>query len=98
MIVLSYDNIGDSFLRAATSMIVSVGHNIDESFCFTEQGQRQWEAAVMAASSYDDIDDSFAGSNVDDPSGGSNDINGDHFRGLQHQGEFGQSATKIALQ
>ena len=80
------------------SMIVSVGHDIDGSFCFIDRHQHQWEEAVMAASFYVNIDDSFAGSNVDDPSGGSNDINGDHFRGLQHQGEFGQSATKIALQ
>ena len=83
MIVSSYDNIDDSSLRAETSMIVSVGHDIGESFCFIGQRQHQWEAAVMAALSYTDIDDGFAGSNVDDPLGGSNVING-NFSGRQH--------------
>ena len=61
-------------------MVVSVGDNIDESFCFIERQQHQWEAAVKAALSYNDMDDSFAGSNVNDPSGGSNDIDGNFSR------------------
>ena len=51
------------------SMIVSVGHDIDGSFCFIDRHQHQREEAGMAASFYVNIDDSFAGSNVDDPSG-----------------------------
>ena len=78
-------------------MVVSVGDNIDESFCFIERQQHQWEVAVISASSYTNMDDSFAESNVDDLSGGNNDTVG-NFSGQQHQGEFDQLATMIAFQ
>ena len=55
-------------------MIVSVGYNINEGFYFTEIQQHQWEASLMVDSSYNDIDGNFSGSNVDDPLGGSNNI------------------------
>ena len=76
MIVLFYDNTEDSSLLAATSMVVSAGHKINVSFFFIEQRQHLCEAAVKAASSYEDIDDSSAGSNVNDLLGNSNNIDG----------------------